>query len=659
MDRADLTIPPEFTTAGREDWLAAVEKALKGTPFERLVSHTPEGIVVEPLYERVAEATAQAARPAGTPWAVLQRIDHPDPAQANAQILADLDGGATGVDLVFASSCHARGHGLAAEDVDALGAVLDGVELDTIGIRLDGGYETSATLALLLALAERRGIDPGRLDVTLAGDFIGKLAGSGVLRADPSALAPRLVDLARFWQQRGLTGPMVCGDGRHWHNGGAGDAQELAYVTASAVAYLRMLEDTLSDTALAGAIGFTLVADADQVATIAKARAARRLWARILDACGLPKLPVRLHMETSWRMTTRYDPWVNMLRATVAAFAAGVGGADSVTVLPFTTALGLPDGFARRIARNTQTILIEETNLYRVSDPGTGSGAIEARTAGLVDTAWAMLQEVEADGGIISALIAGTPQRRIAATRAVREREIATRHQRITGTSAFPDVHERPVAVLAVRTNDISAAGKRVDLPPPGDGGQMQAILAAVAKGATLSDILASRPQGEPLTIEGLPPQRLAVPFEKLRSAADASAERTGRRPALFLATLGPLAQFTTRATWAKNLAAAGGLDAVGGEVYADTAALLDAWRQSNTPLVCLCSSDALYETMAEEVARSFTEAGAAAVYLAGRPTAREAALRAAGVTAFLYEGCDVLAELRAMHDRLGLSGKA
>ena len=213
----------------------------------------------------------------------------------------------------------------------------------------------------------------------------------------------------------------------------------MACAFANAVYCLRFLERAGIDPSdWADWINFTLIAEADQVGTIAKARAARRIWARILDACGLPQKPMSLHMQTSRRMMTSNDPWVNLLRTTVAAFSAGVGGADSVTVLPFTMAMGLPDGFARRLARNTQAMLIEESNLHQVADPSAGSGAIEARTDGLVDATWAQLQEIEAEGGIWKSLVDGKIQSRIAVSLASLKKEVQRGRSRLPASASSP-----------------------------------------------------------------------------------------------------------------------------------------------------------------------------------------------------------------------------
>ncbi len=199
-----------------------------------------------------------------------------------------------------------------------------------------------------------------------------------------------------------------------------------------------------------GMIYFRLAADADEFLTIAKFRALRKLWARVEDACGLAPKPAYVAAETAWRMMTKRDPYVNMLRTTIAVTAAGVGGADSITVLPHTAALGLPDAFARRVARNTQLILLEESNLAKVADPAAGSGAIEDLTGKLCAAAWAQFQEIEKAGGAWAALERGLVQKNVAAVRAERQKAAARRKDALTGTSDFPNLHEKPAAVLDV-----------------------------------------------------------------------------------------------------------------------------------------------------------------------------------------------------------------
>ena len=270
-----------------------------------------------------------------------------------------------------------------------------------------------------------------------------------------------------------------------------------------------------------------LSADADQFLTMAKFRALRLLWARLEQACGLEPKPLFIAADTAWRMLTQRDPYVNMLRATMATFSAGLGGADSINVLPHTLALGLPDPFARRVARNTQLVLLEESNLAKVSDPAAGSGGIEALTQQLCEAAWQLFQETEKAGGLFASLEQNLIQRQVMATRAAREANIARRKEVLTGASEFPNLHEAHVAVLDA---------KPVALAPYGE---------------------------EKFKFEALPPIRLAAPFERLRDRSDEMLKASGARPKMFLANLGTPADFTARATFARSFFETGGIEAV------------------------------------------------------------------------------------------------
>ena len=306
------------------------------------------------------------------------------------------------------------------------------------------------------------------------------------------------------------------------------------------MAYLRALDaEGIALERARDAIGVLLVADADEFLTIAKFRAMRRLWARIEQACGLDPKPLRLHAETAWRMMTRRDPFVNILRTAMAATGAGLGGADAVTTLPYTQALGLPDAFARRVARNSQIVLIEESNLARVADPAAGAGGFESLTAQLAEAGWDAFQAIEREGGIVASLSVGKLQRRIEATRETRARNVATRREALTGATEFPFLAEKPVAVLDVAPVTVVPS--------------------------------ASFGTGAAVACDALPAQRLAEPYEALRDASDGFLDKTGKRPQVFLANLGPVAVFNARSTFAANAFAAGGIEALNNDGFSDT----------------------------------------------------------------------------------------
>ncbi|MEN5084415.1 methylmalonyl-CoA mutase subunit beta [Bosea sp. TWI1241] len=620
---ADLPFMDAFATPELAQWRGAVEKVLKGADFEKkLVGRTADGIRIDPLYPAATPAGARPMRAAAGRWRVAARVEHPEPGEAARLALSDLEGGADSLSLSFAGARAARGFGLTATSVTDLDETLGEVMLDLVRLRLDPAPGGRKQALLLADLVTRRGHDPAALTIDFGFDPIGVLASAGHLAVTLPALGERLAQTIGELKGRGFAGPFVAADGRVWHEAGATEAQELGAVLATAVNYLRLLEAAGMPLAEArDAISFALVADTDEFTTVAKLRAARLLWDRVQEACGLAPKPVFIHAETAWRALTRRDPWVNLLRGTVAAFSAGVGGADSIGVLPFTAALGLPDGFARRVARNTQLILLEEANLWRVADPAAGSGGFEALTQALCEQGWARFQDLEAqaaDGmtGIVAALANGHAQAGLAREREVRAKAVATRRLPITGTSEFPNLTEASVQVLLPEPTT-----------PPGQDAPEAAI-----------------------RVEALPSMRLAEPFEALRAEADI-ATAAGTRPSVFLATLGPVAGFTARATFARNLFEAGGLAAPVGAGFAsdgatDLAALADGFRQSGAHIACLCGSDDDYAAEGIAAARALKAAGAT-IWLAGRPGEQEAALREAGIEAFVAMGGDVLAQLR------------
>lgn len=615
----DLPLAAEFPPATYEDWRKLVDGVLKGGPFEKLVGKTYDGVKIEPIYRRATNTDPIAGRAAAAPWQILQRVDHPDAAQANAQALEDLENGASGLEFEFAGGPGTRGFGLADASKKTLARACGGVHLDAgIMIALNpvlGRENAGETFA---DMVEARKLDPATLDLHFNYQALSTVAVRGAATAAWADYEKPFGRVVNGLIKRGFKGPFVLADGRPVHDAGGSEVQELAFTLAVALAYLRMLEAAGIDLDAARAgVSFRLSADADQFLTMAKFRALRRLWARVEQACGLAPKPIFVNAQTAWRMLTQRDPDVNMLRATMATFAAGLGGANAITVLPHTLALGLPDDFARRVARNTQLVLLDESNLAKVSDPAAGAGSIETLTSQLCEAAWTLFQEIEKTGGIFAALEQGLLQSKIAATRAQRQTNVAKRRDVLTGASEFPNLREADLAVLDVKPSaPVSTADATI-------------------------------------TFDALAPMRLAEPFEALRDKSDAALKAQGARPKVFLANLGTPADFTARATFAKSFFETGGIEAIDSEGFADAVALAAAFKASGAAMACICSSDKVYAASAAEAAQALHGAGARHIYLAGRPGDQEAALRAAGIGEFVFAGGDALATLREAYRRM------
>ena len=607
-----------FPAYSEADWRKAAETALKGAPFERLISRTSDAIALQPLY-RLGEGP-RALRGESGAWRVLARLDYPDSGAANEQALEDLAGGAEGFQVVFAGAAGAYGYGLGKHDSATLHRAFEGVRFAETRFELDLGPDAEGQASAFASLVERSGVDPSAVAVAFGLDPIGALARSGrAARACEEEGRP-LAKLALFLKAKGFAGPFVAADVRWVHAAGGTPAQELGFALATALAYLRALSQNgfmLKDAQ--AAIGFRLAADADEFVTLAKFRALRLLWARVLQACGLAPRPAQIHAETAWRVMTARDPYVNVMRGAIAAFAAGLGGADSISVLPFTQAVGLPDSLARRLARNTQLILLEESRLGFVDDPAAGAGVFEALTQALSEKAWTLFQDFEAVGGAAQALRRGDVQRAIGEAAAKLMREVASLKAPLTGVSAHPDLAE-------VKAEALPAP------PPPF---------------AFPGDVVAA----------ACPPLRVAAPFERLRDASDAALAREGERPRVFLATIGAPTAHGRRLGFARELFEAGGVEALADAVGASDADEAAArYAASGAPLACLCGSDDAYGEGAERFAAALKRVGARYLVLAGNPGEREAAWRSAGVDDFVFAGCDAPAALERAYRRLGVA---
>lgn len=616
-----------FPKATEAQWHEAVARVLKGAEFEKvLVGRTSDGIPILPLHPRRKDAVPIVPARGVARWKTVARFEDTDAERGNQLLHEDLLGGADALVLAFSGAPASHGFGLRDAAISSFDAALKDVHCDLVAIRLESApFGGRAVAEGFAAHAARHRLPGATLDVDFGLQPLADFAASGRM---PLAFATAMENVRMIidhLQEQGFSGPFLRCDGRPFHDAGASEAQELACIVAQGVAYLRALGARgMAPGEIRDVLSFTMAADDDFLLTIAKFRALRLLWARIEEASGLAAKPMRLHGETAWRMLARRDVHTNLLRNTIAAFAAGIGGADSIEVRAFTGALGLADGAARRLARNTSLILTEESNLHRMVDPASGAGGIEALTDALCEKAWRLFQQIEAreaagEKGLSAALKEGFIGEMIRDARDLRAKNLATRKLPITGISEFPDIGESLPGVLA-------------PLPP-----------------AKTEHLLA--------------PHRLSESYEALRDRADAFAARTGRRPTIFLANLGRIADFTARATFAKNFFEAGGFEVIGNDGFTDESgntdipALLAAFSTARTPFACIAASDALYhapaqeclspeDTFAEEVARRLAKAGGAHLLMAGRPGPREGALKGAGIGGFVFVGCNVLAVL-------------
>ncbi|MGE0757992.1 MAG: methylmalonyl-CoA mutase family protein [Pirellulaceae bacterium] len=697
MSASESVVKDDFPPVSYEAWRALAEADLQGGTFEqKLVTHTYEGIDIQPVYCRRDRPGVddphgfpgqppfiRGTRPfaaALSGWDLRQEHAHPDLAATNQAIREDVGGGVTSLLLrLDAAACHGLDpddphaaewsgvDGIMAFHVDDLDTALAGVELGHVGVALDAGAAFLPAAAMLIALWDRREVPRTAVRGALYADPLAVLAREGRLPvAVPTALA-QLTDLAR-WTAGHLPHVTAVGvDTSPYHHAGATAAQDIAFAVATAVEYLRaMTAASMGVDAAARQMVFRISLGTHHFLTIAKLRALRSLWSRVIEVAGASPeaAAMRIHARTSRRVLTQRDPYVNLLRNTVAMFAAGVGGVDILTSVPFDCMVGLPDSFSRRVARNTVLILQEEAHLNRVIDPSGGSWFLDTLTDQLAEVSWKVFQDVEREGGMHAALRSGWVARQIDAAFAPRAKDIARRKEGITGVSEFPDVREQRIVHPVPNAEELrtAAASRLAHLRPhpavAGEGGHVDhhpsgwtaSVIEAAAQGATIGQM--SRALGFHETSAEMPPIELrsfAEPFEELRDASDLWCARQGHRPAVFLANMGPVAHHTARATYAKNFFEAGGFEVIGNDGFREPEVAVQAFTASGAGLAVICSSDKLYPDVVPQLASRLKAAGARQVILAGNPGANEATWRAAGVDRFIFVKCDVLATLREL----------
>jgi len=611
----DLVLAAEFPAVTREQWQRLVAKVLGSdvggdpggdagdSPERRLATITADGIEIAPLY------VGEAGRPSpGYPgqapfvrgrtaaghragWDVRQRHQHPDPVVARAQITEDLEGGVSSLWL---------GLGDGQIPIGALPDVLADVYLDLAPVVLDAGARFAEAADVFLGTAAQRGVPAAELAGCLGADPLGVLARTGD-EGDLEAAA----ELARRCSADYPGVRAIVVDALPFHEAGGSEAQELGCALAAGLEYLRAMRRAgLPADAAFGQLEFRYAATADQFSTIAKLRAARRAWARVAERCGVDSGAAgqRQHAVSSWSMLTRRDPWNNILRATLACFAAGVGGADAITVAPFDAALGQPDQLARRVARNVHALLVDESHVAQVIDPAGGSWYVEDFTERLAARSWAAFQDIERSGGLRAALKSGSIASELAASREARRDALARRREAVTGVSEFPLVGETLLSRPATAQPDGGG----------GDGGS-----------------------------GGLPRIRWSQWHEELRDRSDAYARATGSPPTLTLAPLDASGASAARAARVAALLAPAGITTVTAAAPSDAAA----------PVVIVCGSpEADAGELRAAVAAARARGTSMVVVAAGDPAAP-----VPGAAERITDDMDVLTFSERMLDALGV----
>ncbi len=729
MSRQDLKNPPARPGEAEPDaayasWRRSVEKALGGDSFaDALKARLPGGLELEPLYtaESLPEGFDPQALPGQPPyvrgpsidagWRIAQEIAHPWTVQAAEAMRADQDCGvrllwlrlggivSPGVWELETATDYSGVCVIGVDDVEKLVAAVEpGVE-----VVLESGAQALATAAMWVAAARRRGLGPGDLAGSFGCDPLAAAsAGGGGLETSFRQLA----ELAAWTAAEAPAMRSVLVSTSAYHDAGADAVQELAFAIATGVCYLRrMTAGGLDLDAAAAQLDFSFSVGRDVFLEIAKLRAARLLWSKVVAAAGGPASAqaMRIHARTSALETSRIGPWMNLVRGAAQSFAAALGGAGSIRTAPWDEALGGPDDRGRRLATNVQHILAEEARLDRVIDAAGGSWYLESITDQLARRAWEMFRQLEGEGGMARSMERGLVAERLRAAAGERRRAAATRSAPIVGASAFADLAEEPYAPklpervelprpplhdLAEESGSISIqelldlediklereigeiqqidgmlVALELSMEAPGEAGElMDLAIDAAAGGARGEQLLEALGEGGEEDVAGGPPKpaggelerfRLAQPFEQLRAASERWRSSRGRRPRILL--LGLVGDDAGRrapdVAFIRRLFAVAGVESIESAGHRVTDAA-QSFTESGTEAAVILAPDALHAEVAELAAR-LEQLGAGAVFVAGRAGEHEAALRDAGVAGFVYDGCDVQALLAILHEKL------
>lgn len=703
----------EFPLPTYDEWRAAAEALLKGAPFEKkLITRTPEGIELQPIYRREdvahlpqlhelpgAGSRARGSRPegqVGRGWDVSQELPLATPEEFNAAALHDLERGQSELNIPLdlatlagrdpdqARPGEVGACGLSLATLADMEKAFANIQLPLISVYLRAGASALPAAALLLALAKKRGVAPKDLRGCIEIDPLGMLAWKGDLPISLERAWQEMASLTLYARQKAPALQTIAVQGTPYADAGATAVQELAFVLATGVEYLRELEKLgvpVNDATRH--VRFSLAAGSNFFMEVAKFRAARQVWSQAVAALGGDEDARRmhLHVRTATFNKTAYDAHTNMLRTTTEAFSAVVGGCDSLHVGPYDEVTRLPDEFSRRIARNTQTILAEECDLTKVIDPAGGAHYVEWLTHEVATRAWALFQEIEKLGGMTKALLAGAPQKMVTDAARARADAVARRRTIIVGVNQYANAREaqperrlpdyaaiqqkRAKQIAEYRTKheaeqDAFVLNSLSVLLESQPRSALEAAVEAVWNGATLGEICrtlrsgdADIPKVTPLRIH-----RAADPFERLREAS-AAAAATGKAPLLFQANIGPSRLYRLRADWTTGFFEVGGFKVAADRDFKDADEAAAAALASGAKVVVITSMDDTYPTAVEPLARALKakDAGIHVMVAGAAPKEKpvEDAWRAAGVDEFVNVTSNSLEMLTRLLTKIGV----
>ncbi|MFN7251708.1 MAG: methylmalonyl-CoA mutase family protein [Anaerobacillus sp.] len=620
----------DFPIPSYEQWKIAVEKSLKGVPFATLTTKTYEDITLQPMYQKrdIANLSFVHSLPGEFPyvrgteplanqksWLVAQEINHPLPETVNEWLKNDLQKGVNAINLVLNEDIKVGTNGnvctlgtsiYTLEDIET---IFKDIELDHYPFMMQCGTNV-AILALIVSYFKKKKFPITRLRGCIGIDPLAMLLNAGTLRSGINSYLDQMAEIIRWKEEEGLDLKTIFIDGSPYHNSGASGVQELAFMLATGVYYIRELQNRgLTIDQIGSSISFSISIGSNLFMELAKVRSARMLWSNIIEAFGgkAETQKLTIHARTSKWTKTVYDPHVNMLRGTVEAFTAAVSGIDSLHVSPFDEAYMLPSDLSRRAARNIQLIIQEEALITITADPAGGSWYVEHLTNEIATKSWTLFQEVEEIGGIYEAIIKGVPQQLVKQVSKQKKEDIEKRKLSFVGATMYPNnretFKESPNDALknVIEQRMQSLKQKQAVVTSISTQNMMNDMVSAFAEGATVAEIIASLGNGQEISVEKLETYRATEAFEKLRQRNDQK-KLTGKPMKVFLTSIGPLSHHKQRSDFIASFFETGGYQVIKSNGFETSEEAIKATIHSGATIAVICGKNERYHELSFEI---------------------------------------------------------
>jgi methylmalonyl-CoA mutase len=689
----EINLLKDFPSPTYTEWKESAEKYLKGAPFEKkLVTKTYEGIELQPIYTEkdIRDITfidempgynyyVRGTEPEGylnKSWEICQEIPYSFAEEFNKALKYDLERGQTSISLLLDRATQLGidadnakveevGHqGISMSSLEDFSRALLNIDLKNYPIHINAGFSSIQILMILAAFLKKQNIDFDKIKGSIEADPIGFMLVDGSLPVSLKFAYDKMAMVLK-WARYNMPKLRTIGiNSLTFHNSGANAVQELAYVMATAVEYInQMIDRDLNINDIAQSIRLTFGIGPFYFMEVAKIRAARIIWAKIIETYKGNKesQKAKIHARTSFLNQTKYDPYVNILRTTTEAFSAVVGGVDSLHTNFFNECFEQPDEFSRRIARNTQIILNEETRLSKIIDPGAGSYYVEKLTDKVAKKAWTLLQEIENKGGVLKALKQGYLQEQVEKIYEKRRKDIAKRKTVIIGTNMYSNLKEKKLDLKSLDYREIQKRRKQYLKEYKASRIHKKHIeelnnlcsdseniidvgIETVLKGTTIGEITRAitRVSGDSVFIKTLKIHRASEGFEEIRDAVEVYKEKKDCRPKLFLANMGSLSQYKARADFSKGFFEVGGFDVIYPKGFNTSEAAVNAALKSEARVMVICSTDETYPELVPPITKAIKDKKSdIVVVLAGNPKDQIEEYRKSGVDEFIYLGAD------------------